>query len=351
MFMSARINRLLILLALGMMMAPSFSQTKAGADSGKPYSIAVFVPGVVQGSPTYEMMVAGVNAAKTQAAGKNRQITIKVVEGGFNQGEWQKSLLSLAATGEYDLIVSSNPSLPELAAAVSKDIPQQKFLMVDGFLAGNPRIKTIAFNQYEQGYLNGYWAARISSSKLAHANPQFVLGLVAGQEYPVMNNEILVGFRDGAQAVNPAFRVDFRVLGNWYDAAKAESLARDLIANKADVILAIAGGGNQGIIKAAKDSGAYVTWFDSPGYAAGPGIVIGSTQVLQTKACTDAVLAAVDGKLDYGTATSLGIKEGAVGFNFDDPAFPPAVPADIVKAEKDLISAVKAGTKTLQPKP
>jgi simple sugar transport system substrate-binding protein len=296
------------------------------------------------------MMVTGVNAARDQAAAAKRTVDVKVIEGGFNQGDWQKGVLSLAASGEYDLIVSSNPSLPEIAAAAAKEAPKQHFLILDGFLEGNPQIKTIAYNQYEQGFLNGYWAALISSAGLPHANPDLVLGLIAGQEYPVMNNEILAGFRDGAQAVNPGFKIDFRVLGNWFDAAKASGLARDMIGAKADVILAIAGGGNQGVISAAKENGAYVSWFDSPGYAMAPDVVIGSTVVNQTASCTAAVMKAIGGTLDYGTGTRLGIKEDAVGFAFDDPAFPKAAPEAAIAAERDLIAAVKAGTRTLQPK-
>ena len=344
------IPALAVLLAAGSLLV-ACGQTQAGIDPSKPYHIAIFVPGVVQGSPTYEMMVAGANAAKDQAAANKRSVDIKVVEGGFNQGEWQKGVLALAATGEYDLIISSNPSLPEIAAAVAKDAPNQKFLILGGYLDANPQIKTISFNQYEQGYLNGHWAALVSKSGLPHSNPDLVIGLLAGQEYPEMNNDILAGFRDGALAVDPAFKVDFRVLGNWYDAAKAESLARDMIANKADVILTIAGGGNQGVIKAAKDAGTYVTWFDSPGYASAPETVVGASLVRQAGACTEAVLQALDGKLEFGKPTKLGIKEGAVGFSFDDPDFPKAMPAEIVKAQQDLIAAVEAGKTTLQPKP
>jgi simple sugar transport system substrate-binding protein len=320
---------------------------KTAVDPGKPFHIAVFVPGVVQGSPTYEMMVAGVNAARDQATAAKREVVVKVVEGGFNQGDWQKGIQALAATGEYDLIVSSNPSLPDIAAAVAKQTPAQHFLVLDGDLAGNAQIKTVAFNQFEQGYLNGYFAALLSKSPLPKANPDLVVGLLAGQEYPVMNDQIKAGYLAGAQAVDPGFKIDFRVLGNWYDAAKAATLAKDMIAAKADVILTIAGGGNQGVITAAQEAGAYVMWFDSPGYLAGSGTVMGSTMVNQAAACTEAVLKALDGKLDYGTVTRLGIKEGAVGFAFDSPDLPKDLPAAAIEAEKKLIEGIKAGSVTL----
>lgn len=319
------------------------------ADAGKPFRVAVFVPGVVQGSPTYEMMVAGVEAAKTKAASQGRTIESKVVEGGFNQSEWQNALMALASGG-YDLVISSNPSMPDIAAAVSPTVPDCKFLLMDGSLAGNPAIKTIDFDNYQQAWLNGYFAAMVSSSQLNTTPNVRVVGLLAGQEYPVMNNQIKKGFLDGAQAVNSGFTLDFRVLGNWYDAAKAAELSRSMIGAKAHVILAIAGGGNQGVVAAAKEAGTFVTWFDDPRYAGGEGTVIGSTLVKQTDACTTAILQAMDGKLDYGTPTKLGIKEGAVDFDFDNPAFTKVVPSELLAKERAIIDDVKAGKMVLAPK-
>jgi simple sugar transport system substrate-binding protein len=346
MFKTAIRIALSLLAAAGLSAGLASCGEQKAADTGKPFRVAVFVPGVVQGSPTYEMMVAGVNAARDRATA-GRVIDVKVVEGGFNQGDWQKGVLALATTGEYDLIVSSNPSLPAIVSEVAKQTPAQRFLVLDGDLAGNAQIKTIAFNQFEQGYLNGHFAALLSKSQLPKANPELVVGLLAGQEYPVMNEQIRAGYLAGAQAVDPGFKVDFRVLGNWYDAAKAATLAKDMIAAKADVILTIAGGGNQGVISASQEAGAYVMWFDSPGYVTGSDTVMGSTTVDQTAACTEAVLKAMDGKLDYGVVTRLGIKEGAVGFAFDSPDLPKAVPAGAIEAERKLIEAIKSGSVVL----
>ena len=82
--------------------APLFAKPKA-------VSIAVFVPGIVKGNPTYELLVEGVQDAKAQLDKKGTPITVKVVEGGVNQGEWQNGLTALALSKKYDLIISSNP--------------------------------------------------------------------------------------------------------------------------------------------------------------------------------------------------------------------------------------------------
>lgn len=331
------------LLAFALFVA-SCSGSSQDAKATGPFKVAIFVPGVVAGSPTYEMMVNGVNAAAGPAKEKfGRDLEVKVVEGGFNQSEWQTGVTALASTKEYDLIVSTNPSLPEIAAAVATAFPEQKFLVLSGTLEGNPAIKTIGFDQFQQGYLDGYFAALVSSSTLPKANKQHVIGLLAGQEYPEMNDEIRPGFLAGAQAVNPDFTVDFRVLGNWYDAAKAEELARSMIAAGADAILTIAGGGNQGVVSAAQNGNAYAVWFDSTAASQAPGVILGGSIVKQTDIATEAVLKAIEGTLDYGNATILGVKEGAVSFDFDNPDVVKHTPADILAAERALVDDVISG--------
>lgn len=317
---------------------PVFAKAKA-------LNIAVFIPGIVKGNPTYELLAEGVQEAKTRLEKNGQKVTVKLVEGGVNQGEWQNGLTALALSKKYDLIISSNPSLPAIAEKVLQAAPKQKFLLLDGYLAGNPQIKTVGFNQYEQGYINGYYAALISTSSMKHANTAYKIGLLAGQEFPIMNNKIRKGYADGAKAVNKNFELDFRVLGNWYDAAKASELAASMIKNDTDVILTICGGGNAGVVAAAREHGAYVMWFDRPGYAYGQNIVVGATEISQKSACIDAVIAFAEGKLEFGTPVELGIKDGAVGFAFE--GIPSSVPAEIIQKEKELIEKIRTGTLSL----
>lgn len=305
----------------------------------KGFNLAVFVPGVVKGNPTYELLVEGVQEAKAHLEKNGKKVSVKVVEGGVNQGEWQNGLTALALSKKYDLIVSSNPSLPALAEKVLQAAPKQKFLLLDGSLAGNAQIKTVGFNQYEQGFINGYYAALVSVSAMKNANPARKVGLLAGQEFPVMNNKIRKGFLDGARAVYTDFELDFRVLGNWYDAAKAAELAASMIKNGVDVILTICGGGNAGVVAAAREHGAYVMWFDRPGYAYGEGIVVGATEISQKTACRDAVVSAVEGRLEFGKPVELGIKDHAVTFAFK--GVPASVPAEILQKEKELLEKIK----------
>jgi len=294
-------------------------------------SIGVFVPGVVEGSPTYEMMVNGVRRAVQEGTNRGKIVQFQIFEAGFNQAEWQSSLTSLVASGAHDFIVTSNPSMPEIVSAILPQFPNQKFIILDSYAPNNPQIRSIFFNQFEQAYLSGYLAALISDPKfgMSGANDRNRIALLAGQEYPVMNQLIRPGFLAGAQSHNPDITLDFRVLGNWFDASRASDLVRSTIGAGADVVLTIAGGGNQGAIAAAAEAGTYVLWFDSSGYSFGPGTVLGSTLVLQEEFAFKTLQQAIDGNLEFGIAEVHGIQNGAVSFDFDSPEYRTFLPMEI----------------------
>jgi len=297
------------------------------------------VPGVVSGSPIYEMLVAGVE----KAAGERAGVRVKVIEGGFNQAEWESKVTSLAATAAYDLIVSSNPAMPAICDAVSAKFPGQKFLLFDGALAGNPALYTLRYKQREQAYLAGYLAALVAQERGATR-----LGLVAGQEYPAMNDLILPGYRDGARAVDPDCTVDFRVVGNWYDAARGTDLAAGMLRDGAAVILAIAGGANQGVLRAAAEAGAKVVWFDVNGYGIQPGTVVGSAVVRQDKAAYEQTRRYLDGTLPFGAAELVGAAEGYVDFIEDDPHYIAAVSVAVREKQAALARRLRSGTLRLE---
>jgi basic membrane lipoprotein Med (substrate-binding protein (PBP1-ABC) superfamily) len=301
------------------------SQQSQAVKSQHPYSIAVFVPGIISGSATYEMLVQGAE----KAAAEHNNTAIQVIEGGSNQGEWEEKVSALAAGSDYDVIVTSNPAMPAICDAVSKRFPQQQFIIMDGFFEGNENMYTLRYNQYQQALLAGHMAGLVTTSSMPGANSKLAIGLIAGQEYPDMNELILPGFQEGAKLVNEAITVDFRVVGNWYDAAKGAELARSMINGGADVILAIAGGANQGVLTAAGEKGVYVHWYDSNGYANKPGTVIGSTAILQDKAVYQTVTKAIEGSLEFGKAETFGIKEGYITFIEDDDNYRSSVPEEL----------------------
>ena len=84
-------------------------KTESEGGTREAFDISVFVPGVVSGSPIYEMLVEGVQ----KAVDEYDHTSIKIIEGGFNQSEWIEQIQALSSSGTYELIVTSNPAMPK----------------------------------------------------------------------------------------------------------------------------------------------------------------------------------------------------------------------------------------------
>lgn len=315
--------------------------------------IGVFIPGVTSGSPVYEMLARGVlEAVQKHNAGTGDHAQAVVIEGGYNQAEWETKVTAMAASGSYNLIISANPSLPDIVSRVSEQFPDQYFLLLDGELAGNPRVYTLRYNQREQAYMAGYIAAleteELGTGRVG-AGPVRRIGLIAAQEYPVMNGVILPGYLEGARAVDPGYTVDFRIVGNWYDAAKAGELAADMIHSGIQVVLCIAGGANEGVIQAASQGNAKVVWFDTNGYGIRPGTVVGSSVLYQDTAACNQVQRYLAGTLPFGIAETMGVKDGYVDFILDDPAYIAAVSPKLRALQAAMVNRIRSGDLVLPP--
>ncbi|MDR2247225.1 MAG: BMP family ABC transporter substrate-binding protein [Treponema sp.] len=310
-----------------------------GPQDGASLSVLVYIAGMLAGSPPYEMLAAGAE----RFAAAHPGVRVKVYEAGFNQAEWEEQLASLVASGEYDIVLGSNPSLPEICASVGKKFPRQKFIITDAWYEGNPQISTCLYNQYEQSLYLGYLAGLITVSDMAHANPAKRLGFIAAQEYPLLNNHIVPGFLAGAKLADPGITVDFRVIGNWYDANKAAELAGSMIDSGVDVFAVIAGGAAQGLIKTAVERGAYIVFHNTNEYRAAPGFILGCGLMEQQKLVEEILSDVLAGTIQYGTSRIVGAADGYLDFIADDPGYSGYVPPEIRAKFDAFLSGIKAG--------
>lgn len=315
-------------------------------------SVGVFVPGIVSGSPVYEMLVSGVSSGIDEynsSIQENQDLipaVLTIMEAGTNQAEWSSKITALVATGNHDVIISSNPSLPDLIAPLTEQFPEQKFIILDAFYEGNENIKTVRYNQREQAYLSGFIAGLVTTSPksvMRLANPEKKIALVAAQEYPVMNDVLLPAYIEGAKSVDADIEVEFRIVGNWYDASKASDIAKTLFNSDIDVILPICGGASQGIIAEAQNLGYYVAWFDDNGFSKAPGYIISSSVVRQNKLAREVTLEFLNGKTEYGVTRTVGISDGYVDFIQNDDNYINTVDQSIRHKLQQKIDDIKSG--------
>jgi simple sugar transport system substrate-binding protein len=302
-------------------------------------SILVYITGVTAGSPTYEMLAEGA----LYFAENNGNVTVKIYEAGFNQAEWEGQLNDLVSSGEYDIVLGSNPSLPEICENVGRRFPDQKFIILDAFYDGNSQISTYLYNQYEQSLYLGYLAGLVASSDMQYANNKKRIGFIAAQEYPLLTKQMVPGFLDGARLVDQEFELDKRIIGNWFDGNKAAELASSMIDSGVSVFTSIAGGASQGMVKTAVDRGAYVVWYNTNEYSQAPGIIIGCGIMEQKKLVIEILNDVLAGNIQYGNARTVGVREGYLGFAGDDPGFLNYVPAHIREAFNNFLQNIRNG--------
>jgi len=291
-----------------------------GKKSAKPkedLSALIFITGVIAGSPTYELLAQGA----LEFAKNNPKANIKIYEAGVNQAEWERQLGEMVSMGEYDVVIGSNPSLPAICVNISKIFPDQKFIILDASYEGHPQIKTYLYNQYEQSLLLGYLAGLITVSDMPYANKQKKVGFIAAQEYPLLTGHMVPGFLEGAKMADPDIELDFRVVGSWADANKAAELASAMVDAGVDIFTSIAGGAAQGLIKTAAEKKAYIVWYNIDAYDLAPGFIVGSGVMEQKKLAIEVLTNAMNGTIQYGTAHVLGIRDGYLGFVFDNDGY------------------------------
>ncbi|MCL2214409.1 MAG: BMP family ABC transporter substrate-binding protein [Treponema sp.] len=281
------------------------------------FSVLVFITGVITGSPTYEMMAEGA----LEFAQKHPNVNVKIYEAGMNQAQWEQQLAEMVSEGGYDIVIGSNPSLPEISANVALRFEEQKFIIADAEYEGNPQIRTYNYNQYEQSLFLGYLAGLITTSEMPHANIQKRVGFIAAQEYPLLTRQMVPGFIEGAKLVDPEIELDMRIIGNWSDANKASELASAMINSGVDVFTAIAGGAAQGLIRTVSERGAYVVWYNTNAYSLAPGLIAGCGIMEQKKLTMEILEDALNDRVQYGISETIGVNEGYLGFMFDDPGY------------------------------
>jgi basic membrane protein A len=155
-----------------------------------------------------------------------------------------------AVRSKPDLIVGLSFSFDDVFAAATKANPDQQFLQVDSCVKDQPaNLTCVAFKEHEAAYLAGVEAGVLTKSGK--------IGVVAALDTPFIHRWV-EPFFEGAKSVNPQVEGTALYVGGqnpFSDPARAKSQAQTLAGRGADVILAAASGGNQGVFQAAAAGG------------------------------------------------------------------------------------------------
>ncbi|QMU99114.1 BMP family ABC transporter substrate-binding protein [Borrelia sp. A-FGy1] len=296
--------------------------------------LALFIPGIINGSPSYKGMYDFLIKFKKE----RKDIKIKLFEAGFNQSEWMELLEKLLSHQKYDFLITANNAMQGIIDKISKNYPYTKFLIFDSLVKNtNPQVYSLSYNVAEEAYILGYYVGLfLKNFDLLNKN----VALIAGQEYPVMNDYIFPYFKNGVREVLDT-EVFFRTLGNWYDSNKAKALTDSLIlSSKVSVVLPIVGSAIEGVLSSVREHNIYAVLFDSEDYLDNKNNIIGSGITNQRFYLEKALDKALRGKIKYGFYEILGFREMGVSFNFLNKFYIENISDEIKKALEGKIKEI-----------
>lgn len=319
------------------------------APAAKVYNVVSLVNGNLGDKSFFDSAESGLKALAD--AGR---ITYKSIEMGGtdeDQPKWLETLNEVASSGEYDLIVCGTYQMPDYLKEAATTYPDQKFLIYDDntYVGNNQNVVNITYKQNDMGYLIGTFAAKMTvEAGIDKINPEAVIGFIGGIDSPVIN-DFLYGFLLGAQAANPAIKVDTRYVNSYVDTATAKEMGLSMINDKkADILWGVAGLSGNGGAEAALESGK--AWFigvDSDQELTLPPEQAAVTLTSGLKNIGQSLIWFFDewdaGRTYFGQEVQLGISEGGVGV-VTDKNFATLAPKSVQDAVLAAQDAIIAGT-------
>ncbi|SCB39169.1 BMP family lipoprotein [Rhizobium hainanense] len=336
--------------ALGIALSLGLLTVNIGSAVGQdlnraPTKIVFFVNGTLGDKSFFDSGERGIERVKSELS-----VPTATIEAGYDPTRWENALIDLAEGGEYDTIVTGTFTMVPLVEKIAPQFPDTRFIIFDGAVDYTKckceNVYSILFRQNEGAYLAGALAARLTQSGVPNIPAGSALGTVGAMQIPVID-DFLIGFDAGAKSVSPDIKVLKQYANSFSDPATGKEIAKAQFGQGASIIFQVAGATGQGVIEAAGETGKYAIGVDSDQAMlfeksrpdAAKRIV---TSVL--KQVDNVVVRAVslmkDGKLPFGKAESLGLKEGAIDLadnKFTQAIVPSTVWAEIEKTKAEIV--------------
>lgn len=290
---------------------------EAGEESGEAaeaadpseYRVGLMIPGNLGDKSFFDGAFNSIEPIKEQLG-----VTVEYVECGTDTSKYYPALVDMCEQ-DYDLILTISSNNDDALVQVAEEYPDQKFINLDDELTDPPaNVYIMGTKNNEMSFLAGA-AGALKAQELGEDK----IGFVGGMDIPGIN-EFLVGYIEGAQAINPDIKVATSYVGSFTDTAKGKENALLLYNSGLSVIFAAAGQSGLGVIDAAVEQGKFAIGVDSDQAEALKDSQPDMANVVITSAiknisdnAVNAVDRAMKGEIPYGTREVFGIAEGAVG--------------------------------------
>jgi basic membrane protein A and related proteins len=249
-------------------------------------------------------------------------------------------ILRRASDANFGLIVDLEYSHGDALATVAKDYAGADYVILNQVKPG-ANVASVLFQEQEGSYLAGALAtlvAKDSSIKGMSGKP--VIGVIGGTK-SVGIDKFIVGYIQGARAVDPSVDVKVAYSNNFGDPAVGLQMAKAMFEGGANVIYQVAGGTGLGVIQAAKEAGKFAIGVDTDQDGIAPGSVL-TSMVKRTDVAVETVIKDyAEHKFPGGQTVTLGLAQDGVGLSpmkFTRDKVPAAMLAQVDDMRKKILS-------------
>ena len=268
---------------------------------------------------------------------------IRFIEPG--EGSDREAGLRLLAAQGMDLVLGVGFIFTDDLTDLAVEYPSVKFAGVDYAVTvddqGNvvqppPNLAALKFREEEGSFLVGAIAVLAGGSKR--------LGFVGGMDIPLIH-KFEAGYRAGVRHVCPDCTVIAQYAGVTPEAfrnpGKGKELALSQYQSGVNVIFHASGSTGLGVFEAARQTQKYAIGVDADQFSEAPGYIM-TSMVKGVDAVTfDAIRRVREGTF-RGGIYSYGLKEGGVGYIYDDNNRN-LIPADVIARVEQLKAEIIAG--------
>lgn len=319
-----------ILLAAAAALAVGTANVAHAADA--PVALIIAQGGLGDGSWN-DTAYKGFEAALEETGLEGRPIESKDVVG---QGE---EIMRRAADAGFGLVISLEWVHGEPMEKLAPEYPDTDWVIMNQVRKGE-NIASVVFAEHEGSYLAGALAAQVTmDTSIEGINDKPIIGVIGGVKSTGID-KFIVGYIQGAKAVNPDIEVKVAYADSFGDPAKGNQMAKAMFNEGADIVYQVAGGTGIGIIEAAKAEGHYAIGVDTDQDGVAPGNVLTSVLKRVDVAVEDIVKAYADDAFPRGKVMNFGLAQNGVALSdmqYTKDKIPSAYIEKVAAMKQDII--------------
>ena len=243
------------------------------------------------------------------------------------------------AQKKFDLILAIGVSQSETVKKLCKELPDQKFAIVDAKV-DCPNVISLMFEEHEGSFLVGYIAGLKSKTGS--------VGFVGGMDIPLIRR-FEMAYLQGAKVANPKIKTISNYIGvtgeAWHNPTKGKELAQSQFSRGVDIIYVAAGASNNGVFDATESLSKegekkFSIGVDSNQNWIKPGLILTSMLKRVDSAVFQTIKSFKEGKFESGIRMH-GLKNSGIDWALDENNEKLFSKEDIKKindVKKDIIS-------------